>query len=374
MLEVTKVHDIFIATLFTYLGYDKTIFNEENFEVYKVENGCNGKGGSSNYFLKYPYGDNDIRVSNLRSETFESWLVVNSVENISKSKVKNILFNLEKTAKYYDDSIPARKLFTRVGYDLDANGDEKIYLYLHNGNREVVEIDSQGWRIIKDCQAKVLFENPGIMTPLFTPMHGEKIDEIRNFINVNDEDLYLVIGWLLAALTPNSKVDCPILWLNAPKGTGKTTATKFLKRLIDPDIGGTISPIGTSRDFAASVSSRYIVGIDNVSKITPKMSDVYCRAVTGDTLSRRKLFTDNTVNNVNMHCHLMINGMNDAPLRSDLQDRCFQITLRRLNANNRKSNDELENYFKERGSYILGALLDAVSAGLRNNAYIPMLE
>ena len=92
---------------------------------------------------------------------------------------------------------------------------------------------------------------------------------------------------------PSQIMDCPILWINAPKGTGKTTATKFLKRLIDPDAGGTISPVGTTRDFAASVSSRYIVGVDNVSRIGVKMSDVYCRAVTGDTLSRRKLFTDN---------------------------------------------------------------------------------
>ena len=370
-----KAPQKFISKLLTYVdvGRDEEGF-EENFELYKAENGWEGKGSGSKYFLKYPYGVDDIRVSNLRSETFESWLAVNSLdENLSKSKMNNIIFDLEKIAKYYDSSIPARKLFTRVGYDLDENGCEKIYLCMHNSNREVIEIDLQGWRIIADSQANVLFEDNGFMMPLFTPKHGGTIDEIRNFINVNDEDFRLVIGWLLVALTPNPNIDCPILWLNAPKGTGKTTATKFLKRLIDPDFGGTISPVDTLRDFAASVSSRYIVGIDNVSKITPKMIDVYCRAVTGDTLSVRKMFTDNTVNNVNMRCHLMINGMNYAPPRSDLQDRCFQITLRSLNENSRKSNDELENCFKEREPYILGALLDAVSAGLRNKTYIPQV-
>ena len=71
---------------------------------------------------------------------------------------------------------------------------------------------------------------------------------------VKDEDFCLVVGWLLVALMPRPTMDCPILWVNAPKGTGKTTATRFLKRLIDPDAGGTISQVGTMRDFAASVS------------------------------------------------------------------------------------------------------------------------
>ena len=60
----------------------------------------------------------------------------------------------------------------------------------------------------------------------------------------------------------------------------------------------------------------------------------------------------------------MINGMNYAPPRSDLQDRCFQIKLLCLSEKTRKSNEELEKKFQERGPYILGALFDALSAAL----------
>ena len=362
--QITGAVGCFLRRLLSYTTFNENLTPEEDFGVYKVNS------DSSKYFVKYPT-DAGIRVSSLTSEALASWLCVHyHEEDFSRSKLKKIIFNLENTANYYRDSIPECKLFSRVGYDEKENGEEKVYVCLHNKNRDVVEITTDGWQIISEDEAAsrgVLFENPGYMTALFSPEKGGNLKEIREFVNVNDEDFCLVLGWLLVTLMPSRTMDCPILWINAPKGTGKTTATKFLKRLIDPDAGGTISPVGTTRDFAASLSSRYIVGVDNVSRIGVKMSDVYCRAVTGDTLSRRKLFSDNTVNNVNLHGHLMINGMNYAPARSDLQDRCFQIKLRRLSEKTRKSNEELERRFQERGPYILGALFDALSSVLKLN-------
>ena len=58
---------------------------------------------------------------------------------------------------------------------------------------------------------------------------------------------------------------------NLSEGTGKTTATKYLKELVDPYTGGTILPTNNIRDFAASVPSGYIVGIDNISQINSKI-------------------------------------------------------------------------------------------------------
>ena len=368
--DMTEAIGSFLKKLLSYLVLDPENTSADDFGIYKAEN------VRDKYFIKYP-ASTGVRVSSLNSEAFGSWLCVHySGDDFSESRLKNIIFNLKKSAKYYEDKIPSCKLFTRIGYSVSELGDEKIYVCLHNDSREVVEIDANGWRVRSEYEAMsegVLFENPSDMQPLFKPLEGGSINELREFVNVDNEDFYLVLGWLLVALNIKPTMDCPILWMNAPKGTGKTTASKFLKRLIDPDKGGTISPVETFRDFSASVSSSFIVGVDNVSKISLKMSDVYCRAVTGDTSSIRKLFTNNSVNNVNLHGRLMINGINCAPARSDLQDRCFQIKLRRLTESSRKSNEELEKKFQERGPYILGALFDALSAGLKNKDYVAEL-
>lgn len=356
----------FLTKMVSFTTIDPKREPDNGYAVYRV------KGKSTEIFVKYWLNGKNI-VSNLDNEDFHSWLCVNGKEEMTKSKVRNAVYSLKHLAKYLGTELPERDLYNRVGYEELSDKSEKLYLCLHNRESEVVEVDSNGWRVIPEMTADVLFENPGMMKPLFRPERGGSISELREFVNVSKEHFMLVVGWLLVALNVKGTMDCPILWINAPKGTGKTTATKYLKRLIDPDTGGTIAPVAKIRDFAASVSSRFVVAVDNLSKISLKMSDTYCRAVTGDTISRRKLFTDNTVNNVNLHARLIMNGMNYAPARSDLQDRCFQIKLQRLSQMTRKTNEELEQMFEERGPYILGALLDALSAGLGNREYEPEL-
>ncbi len=356
----------FLTKMVSFTTIDPKREPDNGYAVYRV------KGKSTEIFVKYWLNGKNI-VSNLDNEDFHSWLCVNGKEEMTKSKVRNAVYSLKHLAKYLGTELPERDLYNRVGYEELSDKSEKLYLCLHNRESEVVEVDSNGWRVIPEMTADVLFENPGMMKPLFRPERGGSISELREFVNVSKEHFMLVVGWLLVALNVKGTMDCPILWINAPKGTGKTTATKYLKRLIDPDTGGTIAPVAKIRDFAASVSSRFVVAVDNLSKISLKMSDTYCRAVTGDTISRRKLFTDNTVNNVNLHARLIMNGMNYAPARSDLQDRCFQIKLQRLSQMTRKTNEELEQMFEERGPHILGALLDALSAGLRNREYEPEL-
>lgn len=369
--DMTGAIGLLLQKLLSYVTIDPAKASDENFGVYKAED------DSSRYFVKYLSGS-ETRVNSLRSNEFESWLCINyNGDDFNHQKYGDIIYNLEKFAGECKSEISGYSVFSRMGY-----ADKKVYVCLHNDKHEVVVIGADGWKIIKEQDAissKVLFESSSSMKFLPKPLKLKQsvdggLNKLRKFVNVSDEDFSLVIGWLLAALMPKLTMDCPVLWLNAQKGTGKTTATKFLKRLIDPDIGGTISPVDNVRDFAAAASSRTVVAIDNVSKISHKMSDVICRAITGGTLSIRKMYTDSRVNNVNLHCRIIMNGINFVPERADLVDRCFQVNLLPLNHKKRKTNEELESDFQKEAPYILGALFDAVSAGLKNEQYVPELD
>lgn len=57
------------------------------------------------------------------------------------------------------------------------------------------------------------------------------------------------------------------------------------------------------------------------------------------------------------------------PTYDDLEDRCFCITLQKLDKTNRKSKEEINTLFEQKRPKILGALLDAVSAALKNTDY-----
>ena len=57
------------------------------------------------------------------------------------------------------------------------------------------------------------------------------------------------------------------------------------------------------------------------------------------------------------------------PTYDDLEDRCFCITLQKLDKTNRKSKEKIKASFEEKRPKILGAFLDAVSAALKNTDY-----
>ena len=112
-----------------------------------------------------------------------------------------------------------RKLHTRIG---TVGG--KIYLDLCNEERQAVEIDAGGWRVVDEPPLWFL---RGSMKALPVPRPGGSLMDLREFVNTSDEDFVLLVGWLLASLAPD--VAYPILALSSEHGSGKTTLTNLLK-------------------------------------------------------------------------------------------------------------------------------------------------
>lgn len=313
---------------------------------------------SGEFYVRFPVsGVSEVNL--LNSERFKRWLV-NNGRDLKYKDAKNAIDDLRAQAEF-DEAVEEREICTRIGCNAG-----KIYLCLYDEEHRVIEIDAEGWRIINEYEAPVLFI-PSSSGAIPIPESGGSINDLRAFMNVNDDDFRLIVGWLLASLNPY--VDRPILWVNGEKGYGKTELTNLLKKLIDPDATGALAPVDSVRDFKVVASSRYIVGLDNISKITKNWSDTFCRMVTGISFVARKLYTDTTALSIKSHNSLIINGKNLMPTYDDLEDRCFCITLKKLDKTNRKSKEEIRASFDEKRPEILGAFLDAVSVALKNTDY-----
>ena len=300
-----------------------------------------------------------LEVNLLNSERFKRWLV-NYGNDLEYKDAKNAVDNLRAIAEF-DEAVEERDICTRIGCNAG-----KIYLCIYDKEHRVIEIDADGWRIINEYEAPVLFI-PSSSGAIPIPERGGSVNDLREFLNVDDDDFRLIVGWLLASLNPD--VDRPILWVNGEKGYGKTELTNLLKNLIDPDATGALAPVNSVRDFKVVASSRYIVGLDNISRITKEWSDTFCRMVTGISFVARKLYTDSTTFSIKSHNSLIINGKNLMPIYDDLEDRCFCITLKKLDKTNRKSKEKIRASFEEKRPKILGAFLDAISAALKNIDY-----
>ena len=63
-------------------------------------------------------------------------------------------------------------------------------------------------------------------------MRGGSLDELWQFVNIREEELALVLAWLVQALCPTGPY--PILCLYGQQGSAKSTTTRVLRTLIDP--------------------------------------------------------------------------------------------------------------------------------------------
>ncbi len=292
----------------------------------------------------------------VKSEEFGDWLnsrYFESEDDIAPSnaikEVKDVLSGTAKLKGKLED------IFIRV-----AEFDGVIYLDLADKARHAVAIKESGWEIVKNAPVK--FIRPDGMVPLQIPERGGSINELKLFLNINNDDFVLIASWLVACLRLNQPH--PALIFQGEQGTAKSTAAKVIRRIIDPNMAPLRSLPKDERDLMIAAENSAVLCFDNVSFLKSELSDSLCRIITGSGYATRKLYTDRSETIFSLIRPIMINGIGDLINRSDLLDRSIIINLKPLPK--RKAEREFWNEFDALLPKILGALLDATSFALAN--------
>jgi len=240
-----------------------------------------------------------------------------------------------------------------------------IVVELGDKTWSAIEIDESGWKKIND--PPIRFLRTGGMTPLPDPItdgSDEKtLEVLRSFLNLkSDDDFVLVVFWLLAALRP--KGPYPVLVLSGEQGTAKSTFTKIMRALIDPNKAPLRSLPRKDEDLIIAAHNSHALVFDNVSGFSGDISDALCRIATGSGHGKRKLYTDNTEVIFDGSRPIILNGITEFVTRSDLADRSITVTLESIPPEKRRLEKELWEAFDEEKPRILGALLNAMVVGL----------
>lgn len=239
--------------------------------------------------------------------------------------------------------------------------DGRLYLDLGGADGRVVEIDTTGWRVV--TTAPLCFLRPPGMGALPEPARGGSIDLLRRYLPVGEDDFRVAVAWLLTTLRAAGPF--PILYLTGPQGSAKSTTTRLLKTVLDPDSATLRRPSATEEDLFVSAQTSHVLAFDNISQISDQISDALCRIATGGTFSRRKRFTDTQEVRLTASRPILLNGIVDAAGRPDLADRLFRLELRRPTEEERVCEHSLHAAFTVEHPLILGALLDLAVVGLR---------
>ena len=244
-----------------------------------------------------------------------------------------------------------------------ANHQGKLYLDLCDRAWRAVEIDAEGWRIADRPPPR--FHRTRGSQPLPAPERGGGLDELRRFLNVDHQGWTLMRAFLVAALRPG--VPCPIFVAKGEQGAGKTTACRIISALIDPRTGALRGVPREVRDLTAAARNSWIVCFDNLSHLPDELADAACRLATGGGFGGRELYSDHEEAIFDATRPMVFNAIPDlGAARPDFLDRAVIVEFLDMTSERRRDEAQFWREFEEARPRILGALLDAVVAGLGN--------
>jgi len=211
----------------------------------------------------------------------------------------------------------------------------------------------------------VRFKHPRGLLPLPLPERGGSLNALRDLANVeSDSEWRLLLGALLAAFRATGPY--PVLILTGEQGAAKSTTARLLRSLIDPNAAPLRSEPRDGRDLVIAANNGWLLALDNLSYLPPWLSDCLCRPATGGGFATRELYTDSDEVLFDSQRPVILTSIEDIADRGDLLDRAVIVRLPAIPEEKRRRESEFWAAADAARPAILGALLDVVSAGLRN--------
>lgn len=202
---------------------------------------------------------------------------------------------------------------TDMGYWLDACDDRWSALL----------VTATGWRVIEN--PPIRFTRNKAMRPLIAPSPDGSIEPLWALVNVPAEDRPLVLAWILESFRPDTPY--PVLELIGEQGSAKSTTQETIRLFLDPNkvmLRG--RPKGVEDVFVAA-GANHVISLENLSGITPELSDALCTISTGGGQAGRLLFTNGEEHIIEAHNPVMLNGIGAVVTRPDLLDRTIAVCV-----------------------------------------------
>jgi hypothetical protein len=254
---------------------------------------------------------------------------------------------------------PQLRVATRVAFFEDD-----ILIDLGDPQRRVVRITRHSWSVVPNAQVPVRFVRRQGLLPLPVPCAGGSMDLLRPFVNLADEESWILfVGWLVHALYPRGPFG--VLIISGEQGSAKSTLARVAQRLVDPNKGGLRRPPKSEQDMMIAASNTWLFALDNLSGLRGDLSDSLCTVATGGGYAARSLFTNEDECIIEVQRPVMLNGIDDLSRRADLLDRSVVLHLPAIREGKRLAEDDFWRDFDAAAPRILGALCDALVSVLQ---------
>lgn len=310
------------------------------------------------------YASDGRRTYPIKSDELRTWLrgmfFAETHHAAKPAHLKEAIDTLSAAAEFGPNVHP---VYTRIG-----EHDGRTYLDLGDTSGAAVEIDEHGWRVL-DVPPVYFVRHPG-MLPIAAPIstsnmlatgdddHRHGIDRLWDFVRVPKADRMRVLAWLVSAMRAHGPFW--LLSLTGEAGSAKSSAARFLRRLIDPNVADLRD--GIDHNLMVSAPKSWIMAVDNLSSLSKRQSDALCRLATGTGQAKRTLFSDSSETILKACRPAILASVAEVVTEPDLIDRTLRVTMTR---GAYRPESELDAEWTIAAPEILGALLDLVSLAIR---------
>jgi len=272
-----------------------------------------------------------------------------------QKSVSEAISYLEGHALFNDPQI--REVHNRIG----RYGE--ILYYDLGDNKHVVSISKDGWSIETECP--IVFQRYAHQQIQVMPQRGGNLKDILPLVNITDEaSKILFLTHLPVCFIPD--IPRAAFALSGAPGSAKSTLLKMMRRLIDPSATPLLTHNPDIKELIQTAGHQYVIFMDNLSYLPEKLSDALCRIVTGDAFSKRELYTNDNDILYSFKRAVGICGINLVATKPDLLSRSLIIKLEPITEDTRKEERVvLDTDFEKIRPFLLGAIFDCVSLGLR---------
>ncbi|WP_432924293.1 ATP-binding protein [Microbispora sp. CA-135349] len=289
----------------------------------------------------------------LRSQLARIFTDDNTGNVPSQSALADAMTVLEGIAASADPRVPHLRVARHEG---------GIVVDLGTSDGRCVVIGPHGWDRVP--RSPVLFRRSGAMKPLPDPVRdGDGLARLRGLLNTSEEGFRLLVGWLVAAFLPD--LPHPILTFRGEQGTGKSKAAQMIIGIIDPSGAPKRTAPRDLKSWGVQAFNSWGLCLDNVSVIADWLSDALCRAVTGDGMIDRALYSDDDVVVLEFRRVLAMTTIDAGALAGDLAERLLTIELSLIPDSKRREEAELDAAFADAHAAILASLFDVLAAVLK---------
>lgn len=287
------------------------------FEITKDKNG-------NKYFV---YVFNEIqRVALIPSEELCDLItlrLIDKKEKLSKTRINSIIDELKALAIQVEDKEDVNTRYTMRN--------DRLYINRGSGDRQIkiTKDKKNGIQCVKGRRVK--FRSSKYIGELdYQPKVKADFSLFWKYVSVsNKNDQLRLTAFMVNACFPNHEY--PILLIEGPPGSGKTTTTEFILEIIDPTSFGVAAPLTSTEDITLAAFHRHLPAFDNNSGVLkPNIQNLLCQSSTGGTSTTRKFFTNNDAVVVDLRKPTIFNSLQSPFSQHDLLSRVIHLRLKPL--------------------------------------------